>query len=173
MMQFVSGNILESHSPVVALPVQIKQDGKEVAPLDQKAAKAFPDSWVRLKRFLRSHQLNPGELWVDDGAGQPRLVLLASHGPLGSVQVPMLRKSLRRLANWADRNDVAAVAVGNLGSADRTLAGLPSQQIAYEQLVDSRCRFVVYENQEMPPQLEETTGSPLARWRDQDQLVAV
>lgn len=164
MMQFVSDSILDASNSCVALPITHSGSACPGVPVDSRLTKPFADTWVRLKRHLRTHRLEPGSLWIDDALPYP-VVLLATHNHPQQISISNLRKALRRLARWADRNRLKQVCVASC-SGTPAVSESTFRQVAFQLLIDSRCQFYVHESaaSNQQPNRSEVLRTPLSRF---------
>lgn len=167
MMQFVSGSILDAPASIVAVPVTHSDSANPGVPVDLRLTKCFAETWVRLKRHLRTQRLEPGSLWIDDKSPNP-VVLLATLGDSHQISIPNLRKALRRLGRWADRNQLDQIHVAGCSTGQRLGCETVFRQIAFQLLVDSRCRFHIHEppSPDQFPVRIEGPRTPLSRFVD-------
>ena len=148
MIRFVSGDLLAAKEDYIAQGVaEGNQEGLGTG-LAHKISKKWPDVQAAFKRYARSGRFRGGELWISPPEeGRPGVIYLATQPDMYHATLPYLRKSIRRLARWADRNCIGSVAMPKIGSGLGKLSWQDDvKPLLIENLETGDCRFVVYED---------------------------
>lgn len=148
MIEYQAGDLFESKEEYIAQGVaEGNQEGLGTG-LALAVSRRWPDVQSAFKKHARSGRFTGGEIWsCPPAAGRPGVVYLATQPDMYHATVPYLRKSLRKLARWADKEGVESVGLpkiaAGLGKLDWEEVVRPLF-VAY--LSDQKCRFIVYEH---------------------------
>lgn len=148
MITFISGNILQAREQYLAQGVaEGNQEGLGTG-LAFKISSKWPDAQRAFKQWARSGQFKGGSIWVyppsDDAPG---LIYLATQPDMYHATLPYVRKALRNLATWCERNKVQSVAMPKIASGLGKLSWDDEiKPLLIRQLQDAGCLFVVYEH---------------------------
>lgn len=137
MLQFHSNSIHSDDLSAIAVGVTQSSRNATVHPIDPRMPKWFPDSWVRLRRFLRTDRLAGGQIWTDTAADIP-VIMLGIQPAVGRPSQVFLRQALRRLVTWSEKHHCGPIGLAALSQrgAHSHWENL-SRQIAYQQLADT------------------------------------
>ncbi len=148
MIRFVSGDLLAATEDYIAQGVaEGNQEGLGTG-LAYKISRKWPDVQAAFKRHARRGRFRGGEIWVcPPETERPGFVYLATQPDMYHATLPYLRKSVRRLARWADRNSIDSVALPKIGGGLGKLSWQDDvKPLFIEHLEPGNCRFVVYED---------------------------
>ena len=147
MIKFVSGDLLQSKEQYVAQGVaEGNQEGLGTG-LALKISQKWPEVQSKFKKHARSGNFKGGKIWIcEPDLNRPGVIYLATQPDMYHATMPFLRKSLKALAKWADKNGVESVGLPKIGAGLGKLSWEDKVKPLFEQLLsDSVCSFVVYE----------------------------
>ena len=147
MLKFVTGDLLSAGERYIAQGVaEGNQEGLGTG-LALKISSKWPDAQSRFKRHCRSGKFTGGSLFVVlPTASSPGIIYLATQPNMYHATLPYLRKSLRRLAAWADQNEVESVAMPKIAAGLGKLSWISEvKPLLSLYLADAQTSFVVYE----------------------------
>ena len=79
-------------------------------------SRRWPDVQAAFKRHARSGRFRGGEIWsIVPTDARPGFVYLATQPNMRYATLPYLRRAVRRLAQWADRERIGSVALPKIG----------------------------------------------------------
>jgi O-acetyl-ADP-ribose deacetylase (regulator of RNase III) len=148
MIEFTSGDLLQSDTQYIAQGVaEGNQEGLGTG-LALKISKRWPAIQAAFKKHTRSGSFRGGSIWVSPPTDdRPGVVYLATQPDMYHATVSYLRKSLRSLVKWANKEDVDSAALPKIGAGLGKLSWeLEVKPLMIEHLEESRCRFVVFED---------------------------
>ena len=147
MIDFIEGNLLNAPEPYIAQGVaEGNQEGLGTG-LAFRISEKWPDVQKQFKKHARSGKFRGGDIWVcKPGECHPGFVYLATQPDMYHATLPYLRKSVKKLAVWATRNDIPSVALPKIAAVLGKLSWADDvKPMLIQYLADSPCRFVVYE----------------------------
>jgi O-acetyl-ADP-ribose deacetylase (regulator of RNase III) len=148
VITFTAGDLLQTGQAYIAQGVaEGNQEGLGTG-LALKISRKWPDVQAAFKRHARSGRFRGGDLWACPPAdGRPGVIYLATQPDMYHAKLPYLRKALRRLARWADGEEIKDVGLPKIGAGLGKLSW-PGEvkPLMVELLADARCLFVVYED---------------------------
>jgi len=147
MIDFVAGDLLASAEDYIAQGVaEGNQEGLGTG-LALKISKTWPDVQAAFKKHARSGGFVGGDIWVLEPAdGRPGFIYLATQPDMYHATLPYIRKAVRKLAKWADKNRINSVALPKIGAGLGKLSWEAEiKPLFIEHLSDSATRYVVYE----------------------------
>lgn len=119
MIRFVSGDLLSTDTQYIAQGVATgSQEGLGTG-LALKISKKWPDVQARFKRYTRNHSFEGGDLFVVDPdmeAGRPGVIYIATQPDMYHATMSYLRKGIRSLAKYCDKNKVESVSLPKIGA---------------------------------------------------------
>jgi O-acetyl-ADP-ribose deacetylase (regulator of RNase III) len=148
MVEFTSGDLLQSRQDYIAQGVaEGNQEGLGTG-LALKISRRWPGVQSAFKKHTRSGSFKGGRIWVcppnDD---RPGVIYLATQPDMYHATVSYLRKALRSLVRWADREDIGSVALPKIGAGLGKLSWESDvKPMLKRHFTESTCRFVVYED---------------------------
>ena len=148
MIEFTSGDLLQVHAEYIAQGVaEGNQEGLGTG-LALKISKRWPDVQAAFKKHARAGSFRGGTIWACEPTDdRPGVVYLATQPDMYHTTVSYLRKSLRSLAKWADKNDVKSVALPKIGAGLGKLSWKTEvKPLMIEHLTESKCSFIVLED---------------------------
>ena len=148
MIKFVDGDLLTAGEPYLAQGVaEGNQEGLGTG-LAYKISEKWPEIQKRFKQHARSGRFRGGSIWVcEPDTNHPGMIYLATQPDMYHATVPNLRKSIKRLVTWADKNEIASVALPKIGAGLGKLSWAEDvKPLLVQHMNDSSCSFVVYEN---------------------------
>lgn len=148
MIEFTSGDILKSNEQYIAQGVaEGNQEGLGTG-LALKISKKWPEAQTAFKKHARSGVFKGGAIWVHPPSERrPGLVYLATQPDMYHATTSYLRKALRRLVKWAEREHVESVALPKVGAGLGKLSWETDvKPLMKHFFTDSACRFVIYEH---------------------------
>ena len=147
MIDFIEGNLLNAPEPYIAQGVaEGNQEGLGTG-LAFRISEKWPDVQKQFKKHARSGKFRGGDIWVcNPGEGHPGFVYVATQPDMYHATLPYLRKSIKKLAVWATRNDIPSVALPKIAAGLGKLSWADDvKPMLIQYLADSPSRFVVYE----------------------------
>lgn len=148
MITFVRGDILQANEPYIAHGVaEGNQEGLGTG-LALKISKRWPVAQLAFKRHCRSGRFTGGSLWAfPPTQTTPGIIYLATQPDMYHATLPYLRKALRSLSAWADKNEVNSIALPKIAAGLGKLSW-PGQvrPLLIQYLERADCTFVVYEH---------------------------
>jgi len=147
MLEFTSGDLLQTRAQFIAQGVaEGNQEGLGTG-LALKISQRWPEVQAAFKKYGRSGRFRGGSIWVfPPSDAHPGFVYLATQPDMYHATLPFLRRSLRRLTKWADRESVESVALPKIGAGLGKLSwNSEVKPLLIEHLTESPCRFIVYE----------------------------
>ncbi|RUU11739.1 Appr-1-p processing protein [Mesorhizobium sp. M6A.T.Ca.TU.002.02.2.1] len=161
MIVFVAGDLLAAEENYIAQGVaEGNQEGLGTG-LALKISRKWPNVQAAFKKHARTGKFTGGQLWTLEPDGdQPGFIYLATQPDMYHATLPYLRKAIRGLAKWADRNSVESVALPKIGSGLGKLSWQDEvKPLLVEQLAHRTTRYVVYET--FLNEFENATTPPL------------
>ncbi|QKC86091.1 macro domain-containing protein [Mesorhizobium sp. NZP2077] len=147
MIVFVAGDLLAAKENYIAQGVaEGNQEGLGTG-LALKISKKWPNVQAAFKKHARAGKFTGGQLWALKPDGdQPGFVYLATQPDMYHATLPYLRKAIRGLAKWADRNLIESVALPKIGAGLGKLSWQDEvRPLLVEYLTPRATRYVVYE----------------------------
>ena len=148
MLESTLGDLLQTRAQFIAQGVsEGNQEGLGTG-LALKISQRWPEVQAAFKKYARSGRFRGGDIWVFRlSDARPGFVYLATQPDMYHATLSYLRKSLRRLAIWAEKEDVQSVALPKIGAGLGKLSwDSEVRPLLMEHLSESSCRFVVYED---------------------------
>jgi O-acetyl-ADP-ribose deacetylase (regulator of RNase III) len=148
MIRFIGGDLLKADQQYIAQGVaEGNQEGLGTG-LALKISRKWPDAQSAFKKHARLGRFRGGSIWVYLPSGTaPGFVYLATQPDMYHATLPFLRKSIRNLAKWSVKNDIASVALPKIGAGLGKLSWLDEvKPMLEEKLQNGPCDFVVYED---------------------------
>ena len=148
MIKFIEGNILLASQTYIAQGVaQGNQEGLGTG-LAYKISERWPDVQKQFKQYARSGKFRGGTIWVcAPGADYPGFVYLATQPDMYHATVPYLRKSVKRMVAWANKNNIDSVALPKIAAGLGKLSWVDHvKPLLNQYLEESDCSFVIYES---------------------------
>ena len=148
MITFTSGDLLQANQEYIAHGVaEGNQEGLGTG-LALKITQKWPNVQVAFKRYVRSGQFRGGDIWVCPPADErPGVIYLATQPDMYHATLPYLRKAIRRLVKWTDRESVKNVGLPKIGTGLGKLSWDEEVKPLLEELLTgAKCLFVVYED---------------------------
>jgi O-acetyl-ADP-ribose deacetylase (regulator of RNase III) len=147
MIRFTSGDLLKASEAYIAQGVaEGNQEGLGTG-LALKLSTKWPDAQKAFKRQARSGCFKGGCIWVcEPTLVRPGIVYLATQPDMYRASLSYLRRALRELVKWADKSQVASVALPKVGAGLGKLSWETEVRPLFVDLLGpSTCPFVVYE----------------------------
>lgn len=147
MISFVAGDLLASIEDYIAQGVaEGNQEGLGTG-LALKISRRWPDVQAAFKKHARSGHFTGGDIWtLPPGADRPGFVYMATQPDMYHATMPYLRKAVRNLAKWAEKHDVASVAMPKIGAGLGKLSWDDEvKPLLVEYLTPGRTSYFVYE----------------------------
>lgn len=147
MIVFVAGDLLTAEENYIAQGVaEGNQEGLGTG-LALKISRKWPDVQAAFKKYARTGKFTGGQLWtLEPNSDRPGFVYLATQPDMYHATLPYLRKAIRGLAKWADKNSIESVALPKIGSGLGKLSWHEDvKPLLVELLADRTTRYVVYE----------------------------
>lgn len=147
MIDFVAGDLLAAGEQYIAQGVaEGNQEGLGTG-LAFNISKKWPDVQVAFKKHARLGKFEGGDIWViEPMQGRPGFVYLATQPDMYHATLPYVRKALRRLAKWAEKNSIKSVALPKIAAGLGKLSWEEQiRPLLIEHLAPGSTRFVVYE----------------------------
>lgn len=147
MIIFIQGDILNSKESYLAQGVaEGNQEGLGTG-LAFKISEKWPQVQKQFKQYARSGRFRGGNIWVSEpGTNYPGFVYLATQPDMYHATVPFLRKSIKKLVAWADKNNIDSVALPKIAAGLGKLSWKEDvKPLLIQYLNNSSCKFVVYE----------------------------
>lgn len=147
MIEFTSGDLLQSDAQFIAQGVaEGNQEGLGTG-LALKISKRWPDVQTAFKKKARSGTFKGGKIWAcPPGDNRPGVVYLATQPDMYHATVSYLRKALRNLVKWAERENIESIGLPKIGAGLGKLSWQSDvKPLMQEHFADSACRFIVYE----------------------------
>ncbi len=148
MISFVSGDILQANEQYIAQGVaEGNQEGLGTG-LALKISTRWPAAQSAFKRHCRSGAFTGGSLWAFAPTDStPGIIYLATQPDMYHATLPYLRKALRNLASWTQKNGVESVALPKIAAGLGKLSWVDDVRPMLSRYLDSAdCTFVVYEH---------------------------
>ena len=148
MISFASGDILQANEQYIAQGVaEGNQEGLGTG-LALKISTRWPAAQSAFKRHCRSGTFKGGSLWAFAPTdGTPGIIYLATQPDMYHATLPYLRKALRKLASWTQKNEVESVALPKIAAGLGKLSWSDDVRPLLIRYLDSAdCKFVVYEH---------------------------
>lgn len=148
MIDFISGDLLQSEAGYIAQGVaEGNQEGLGTG-LALKISKRWPAAQSAFKKHARSGTFKGGNIWVcPPNDNQPGIIYLATQPDMYHATITYLRKSLRNLVKWAEREDIESIGLPKIGAGLGKLSWETDvKPLMQEHFTDSSCRFVIYED---------------------------
>jgi O-acetyl-ADP-ribose deacetylase (regulator of RNase III) len=148
MLKYVSGDLLKASQSYISQGVaEGNQEGLGTG-LAFQISQRWPDVQVAFKRYARQGKFSAGDIFVvPPEQGRPGFIYLATQPNMYNAKISYLRKSLKRLAIWADANSIDSVAMPKIGAGLGKLDWAGDVKPLYEEYLSScTCVFVVYED---------------------------
>ncbi len=147
MIEFTSGDLLQSDAQYLAQGVaEGNQEGLGTG-LALKISKRWPDVQAAFKKHARSGAFKGGKIWVcPPESHRPGVIYLATQPDMYHATISYLRKSLRSLVKWADREKTQSIGLPKIGAGLGKLSWKNDvKPLMEEHFAESGCRFIVYE----------------------------
>lgn len=147
MIAFVKGDVLNSKEQYIAQGVaEGNQEGLGTG-LALKISKKWPDVQTAFKRHARSGRFIGGEIWsAPPNEKCPGIVYLATQPDMYHATLPFLRRALKNLVKWSDKNKIESVSLPKIGTGLGKLSWMADVKPLFVDLLSkSACRFVIYE----------------------------
>ncbi|TCR67611.1 Appr-1-p processing protein [Bosea sp. BK604] len=147
-IHFVSGDILQAREQYIAQGVAVgNQEGLGTG-LAFKISSRWPEVQAAFKRHARQGRFNGGDIWVHPPLeGGPGFIYLATQPDMYHATLPFLRRSVRKLANWAKASAVESIALPKIGAGLGKLSWSEEvKPLLSESLREHPCAFMVYED---------------------------
>jgi len=147
VISFVAGDLLASSETYIAQGVaEGNQEGLGTG-LAFKISRRWPDVQAAFKKYARSGSFTGGDIWtLAPAADRPGFVYMATQPDMYHATMPYLRKTVRKLAQWADRHDVTSVALPKIGAGLGKLSWDGDvKPLLVEHLTPGPTHFVIYE----------------------------
>lgn len=147
MIRFRAGDVLQATEHYIAQGVATgRQEGLGTG-LALKISKRWPDVQTAFKKHTRVRQFAGGDLFaVPPTEDRPGFVYLATQPDMYHATMSFLRRATRRLARWAEGNDIPSVALPKIGAGLGKLSWEGEvKPLLIELLEPGRTEFVVYE----------------------------
>jgi O-acetyl-ADP-ribose deacetylase (regulator of RNase III) len=148
MISFVSGDILQANEQYIAQGVaEGNQEGLGTG-LALKISTRWPAAQSAFKRHCRSGMFTGGSLWAFPPThNTPGIIYLATQPDMYHATMPYLRKALRELASWTQKNEVESVALPKIAAGLGKLSWPDDVRPILIRYLDSAdCKFAVYEH---------------------------
>lgn len=147
MIVFVAGDLLTAKESYIAQGVaEGNQEGLGTG-LALKISKKWPNVQAAFKKYARAGKFTGGQVWtLEPDGNQPGFIYLATQPDMYHATLPYLRKAVRGLAKWADKNGIESIALPKIGSGLGKLSWNDEvKPLLIEQLTLGPTRYVVYE----------------------------
>ncbi|MEP9386689.1 macro domain-containing protein [Mesorhizobium sp. KR9-304] len=147
MISFVAGDLLAGNEAYTAQGVaEGNQEGLGTG-LALKISRRWPEVQVAFKKQARSGNFSGGDIWtLKPGPGRPGFVYMATQPDMYHATMPYLRKAIRILAKWADRQSIESVALPKIGAGLGKLSWDEDvKPLLVEYLTPGPTHYVVYE----------------------------
>ncbi|WP_256751619.1 macro domain-containing protein [Mesorhizobium sp. Mes31] len=147
MIVFVAGDLLTAKESYIAQGVaEGNQEGLGTG-LALKISKKWPNVQAAFKKYARAGKFTGGQIWtLEPDGNQPGFIYLATQPDMYHATLPYLRKAVRGLAKWADKNGIESIALPKIGSGLGKLSWNDEvKPLLIEQLTLGPTRYVVYE----------------------------
>ena len=117
MLKYVAGDVLKAKELYIAQGVaEGNQEGLGTG-LAYQISSRWPDVQVAFKKHARSGKFTAGEIFVVDPTEiRPGFVYLATQPNMYNAKLNYLRRSLKRLYSWAEKNEIPSVAMPKIGA---------------------------------------------------------
>ncbi|MEP5760773.1 MAG: macro domain-containing protein [Litoreibacter sp.] len=115
--------------------------------LAYKISAKWPEVQKQFKKHARSGKFRGGNIWVckpeNDRLG---FVYLATQPDMYHATMPYLRKAIKRMAEWAEKNNAGSIALPKIAAGLGKLSWTNDvKPMLIQYLEESSCSFVVYE----------------------------
>lgn len=147
MIAFVAGDLLNAKEEYIAQGVaEGDQEGLGTG-LALKISRKWPDVQAAFKKHARSGRFTGGDIWpLEPELDRPGFVYLATQPDMYHATLPYLRKAVRKLAKWAEKNRIHSVALPKIGAGLGKLSWEAEvKPLFLEHLTRGATRYVVYE----------------------------
>lgn len=147
MIVFVAGDLLTAKESYIAQGVaEGNQEGLGTG-LALKISRKWPNVQAAFKKYARAGKFTGGQIWtLEPDGNQPGFIYLATQPDMYHATLPYLRKAVRGLAKWADKNGIESIALPKIGSGLGKLSWNDEvKPLLIEQLTLGPTRYVVYE----------------------------
>lgn len=147
MISFVAGDLLASNETYIAQGVaEGNQEGLGTG-LAFKISRRWPDVQAAFKKHARSGNFTGGDIWtLAPSPSRPGFVYLATQPDMYHATMPYLRKAVRNLAKWADRQSIESIALPKIGAGLGKLSWDDEvKPLLVEHFTPGLTRYVVYE----------------------------
>jgi O-acetyl-ADP-ribose deacetylase (regulator of RNase III) len=147
MISFVAGDLLASNEDYIAQGVAEGNQKGLGTGLAFKISRRWPEVQVAFKKHARSGSFTGGDIWTfAPGPGRPGFVYMATQPDMYHATMPYLRKAVRSLARWADRQKIESVALPKIGAGLGKLSWSEYvRPLLVEHLTPGSTRYIVYE----------------------------
>ncbi|MFN3150959.1 macro domain-containing protein [Bremerella sp.] len=148
MIEFTSGDLLQSDAQYIAQGVaEGNQEGLGTG-LALKISKRWPDVQSAFKKHARSGTFKGGKIWISPpGNDHPGIVYLATQPDMYHATLSYLRRALRNLVKWADRERIESIGLPKIGAGLGKLSWQSEvKPLMAEHFTESPCRFIIYED---------------------------
>jgi O-acetyl-ADP-ribose deacetylase (regulator of RNase III) len=148
MIEFISGDIFQTHTTFIAHGVAIgTQEGLGTG-LAFKLSSKWPDVQQQFKKFTRTHPFTRGDLCVIlPTPHRPGVIYIATQPDMYHATLPYLNRGLRNLAGYCTKQAVDSVALPKIGAG---LGKLDWQHevkpLLLQHLASVTTRFLIYED---------------------------
>jgi O-acetyl-ADP-ribose deacetylase (regulator of RNase III) len=147
MISFVAGDLLGGGEDYIAQGVaEGNQEGLGTG-LAFKISKRWPQVQAAFKKHARSGNFSGGDIWTfAPSAGYPGFIYMATQPDMYHATMPYLRKAVRNLAKWADRQNIKSIALPKIGAGLGKLSWSDEvKPLLVEHFTAGQTRYVVYE----------------------------
>jgi O-acetyl-ADP-ribose deacetylase (regulator of RNase III) len=147
MISFVTGDLLASTEDYIAQGVaEGNQEGLGTG-LAFKISRRWPEVQAAFKKHARSGNFTGGDIWTfAPGPDRPGFVYMATQPDMYHATMPYLRKAVRNLAKWADRQKIESVALPKIGAGLGKLSWDDNvKPLLVEHLTPGPTHYVIYE----------------------------
>lgn len=147
MIKYVSGDLLQSTARYIAQGVaEGNQEGLGTG-LALKISRKWPAAQTAFKKFARSGRFRGGDIWVaEPTTDHPGIIYLATQPDMYHATMPYLRRSLKKLAKFADDCEIDSIALPKIGAGLGKLSWIEDVKPLFEEFLStSKCTFEVFE----------------------------
>jgi O-acetyl-ADP-ribose deacetylase (regulator of RNase III) len=148
MIEFISGDILQSKAQYIAQGVAVgSQEGLGTG-LALKISKRWPDAQKQFKKFTFNNRFEGGDLFVArQQEGHPGIIYIATQPDMYHAVLPFLNKGLKNLLAFCERDKVESVSVPKMGAGLGKLDWETEvKPLMVKHLLDSATIFYVYQD---------------------------
>ncbi len=148
MIEFRAGDLLKSAEDDIGQGVAEGNQEGLGAGLAFKISQQWPAVQAEFKRFARRGWFKGGMIWgCPPSEARPGVVYLATQPNTYYATVPFLRKALRQLAMWVERENIASVGLPKIGAGLGKLSWRDEvKPMLADHLTNFQFKFVVYED---------------------------